>query len=150
MFCFCWCEKRDLNPQRLAASRSLLRSRTGCFSFAFVLFTGWCLFYAFIHLVLETVSARPYLSPTKKGCQASFSCCAHRTKLQLYILVKFWLRQSDVMHRIVMLLLRSSDVMCSASSRAARTSLPKETSRTKCTSRSACGTHRSHQQKRLP
>ena len=38
-----------------------------------------------------------------------------------------------------------SDVMCSASSRAKRTSLPKETSRTKCTSRSACGTHRSKQ-----
>ena len=36
-----------------------------------------------------------------------------------------------------------SDVMCSASSRAKRTSLAKQTSRTKCTSRSACGTHRS-------
>ena len=38
-----------------------------------------------------------------------------------------------------------SDVICSASSRAKRTSLAKQTSRTKCASRSACGTHRSKQ-----
>ena len=52
--------------------------------------------------------------------------------------------RNDVMLRIVMLLtlLRNirSDVMCSAS-RAKRTSLPKETSRTKCASRSAQAEH---------
>ena len=37
--------------------------------------------------------------------------------------------------------LAQSDVMCSTSSRAKRTSLPKETSRTKCASRSAQAEH---------
>ena len=60
-----------------------------------------------------------------------------------YAAVMLWLRHSDV------LLLRRKVMWCVPYSRAKRTSLPKETSRTKCTSRSAQAEHIVPKQKAL-
>ena len=51
------------------------------------------------------------------------------------------LSHSDVLRRCFATVSSQSDVMCSASSRAKRTSLPKDTSRTMCASRSAGAEH---------
>ena len=85
--------------------------------------------------------------PRYKNQQVHF---LHQYGERFEILVKFWLRQSDVVpYGTVMFCAEAqSEVMCSAASRATRTSLSKKTSRLKVTSRSACGIHRSHQQKK--